>query len=297
MAIRYNEIRVRVHLDRIVANYQRMRALAPACIPVIKADAYGHGLVRVAAALAAAGAATLAVGTVAEAVLLRQSPFAGRVVALLGPLCADDADALLAYDILPFIARYEQLEQLGARGRATRERRGRPLDVAIKCDTGMRRLGFDSADGARLAQALKKQPDLRPVMLASHLATADNPAEKDFVLAQNARFLQMRRKLEAELGQRLDASLANSAAILAYPDTVIGTDSHTTMINGLGVLGWGVGGIEAEGASPAFGDCAAAARLCRTRTAAAMAATRMRSFMYTPCREVEVPYNIGASGL
>ena len=35
---------------------------------------------------------------------------------------------------------------------------------------------------------------------------------------------------------------------LAYPDTVVGTDSHTTMINGLGVLGWGVGGIEAEAA-------------------------------------------------
>ena len=33
---------------------------------------------------------------------------------------------------------------------------------------------------------------------------------------------------------------------LVYPDTVVGTDSHTTMINGLGVLGWGVGGIEAE---------------------------------------------------
>ena len=35
---------------------------------------------------------------------------------------------------------------------------------------------------------------------------------------------------------------------IAYPDTVVGTDSHTTMINGLGVLGWGVGGIEAEAA-------------------------------------------------
>ena len=35
---------------------------------------------------------------------------------------------------------------------------------------------------------------------------------------------------------------------LAYPDTLIGTDSHTTMVNGLGVLGWGVGGIEAEAA-------------------------------------------------
>jgi aconitate hydratase len=35
---------------------------------------------------------------------------------------------------------------------------------------------------------------------------------------------------------------------LAYPDTLVGTDSHTTMINGLGILGWGVGGIEAEAA-------------------------------------------------
>jgi aconitate hydratase len=36
--------------------------------------------------------------------------------------------------------------------------------------------------------------------------------------------------------------------VVAYPDTLVGTDSHTTMINGLGVLGWGVGGIEAEAA-------------------------------------------------
>src|SRR5207248_10659095 len=40
----------------------------------------------------------------------------------------------------------------------------------------------------------------------------------------------------------------NGAKPQAYPDTLVGTDSHTTMINGLGVLGWGVGGIEAEAA-------------------------------------------------
>ena len=39
-----------------------------------------------------------------------------------------------------------------------------------------------------------------------------------------------------------------SGQSIAYPDTLVGTDSHTTMINGLGVLGWGVGGIEAEAA-------------------------------------------------
>ena len=41
---------------------------------------------------------------------------------------------------------------------------------------------------------------------------------------------------------------ASNGATRAFPDTLVGTDSHTTMINGIGVLGWGVGGIEAEAA-------------------------------------------------
>ncbi len=44
------------------------------------------------------------------------------------------------------------------------------------------------------------------------------------------------------------AGVGADASGLAYPDTVVGTDSHTTMVNGLGVLAWGVGGIEAEAA-------------------------------------------------
>jgi aconitate hydratase len=43
-------------------------------------------------------------------------------------------------------------------------------------------------------------------------------------------------------------SEAADGSTVAYPDTLVGTDSHTTMVNGLGVLGWGVGGIEAEAA-------------------------------------------------
>ncbi len=49
-----------------------------------------------------------------------------------------------------------------------------------------------------------------------------------------------------EAASRTMQHVARSTQHLAYPDTVVGTDSHTTMINGLGVLGWGVGGIEAE---------------------------------------------------
>jgi aconitate hydratase len=50
------------------------------------------------------------------------------------------------------------------------------------------------------------------------------------------------------IAQAVWTSQDESGATVAYPDTCVGTDSHTTMINGLGVLGWGVGGIEAEAA-------------------------------------------------
>lgn len=50
------------------------------------------------------------------------------------------------------------------------------------------------------------------------------------------------------LGRGVWSSQAADGKMIAYPDTLVGTDSHTTMINGMGVLGWGVGGIEAEAA-------------------------------------------------
>ncbi|RJY09242.1 aconitate hydratase AcnA [Aurantiacibacter aquimixticola] len=50
------------------------------------------------------------------------------------------------------------------------------------------------------------------------------------------------------IGKCVWSSEDQNGELVAYPDTCVGTDSHTTMINGLGVLGWGVGGIEAEAA-------------------------------------------------
>src|SRR6516165_2461448 len=46
--------------------------------------------------------------------------------------------------------------------------------------------------------------------------------------------------------QHAQSTINNQPSTVFYPDTLVGTDSHTTMINGLGVVGWGVGGIEAE---------------------------------------------------
>ena len=58
--------------------------------------------------------------------------------------------------------------------------------------------------------------------------------------------------LKIEDGEFVDSETADPVpqpdVVVAYPDTLVGTDSHTTMVNGLSVLGWGVGGIEAEAA-------------------------------------------------
>ena len=55
-------------------------------------------------------------------------------------------------------------------------------------------------------------------------------------------------QVNVEFLSRVVFAQENKGVLQAYPDTVVGTDSHTTMVNGLGVLGWGVGGIEAEAA-------------------------------------------------
>ena len=55
-------------------------------------------------------------------------------------------------------------------------------------------------------------------------------------------------QVNVEYLSRVVFAQENNGVLQAYPDTVVGTDSHTTMVNGLGILGWGVGGIEAEAA-------------------------------------------------
>ena len=55
-------------------------------------------------------------------------------------------------------------------------------------------------------------------------------------------------QVNIELPRRVVVLTDIDGVTVAYPDTLVGTDSHTTMVNGLGVMGWGVGGIEAEAA-------------------------------------------------
>jgi alanine racemase len=213
MTIPFNYLRVRVRVASIVDNYKALCREGGETIAVVKADAYGHGLIPVAGALAAAGAKTFAVGTVDEAVALRDSGVPGRIISLLGPIDAEECQTLWAHDVIPFVHHPEQLQLLADVARHM----DASLGVALKCDTGMRRLGFTRKQAAEAARIISACPGLHLAMLSSHLATADDPEDVDYVAAQIQEFTAIRDLLRAS-GLSFQSNLANSAAILAHPE-------------------------------------------------------------------------------
>ncbi len=212
MTIAYNKLSVRVRLGALRRNFQRLRRMAPAAMPVIKSDAYGHGLMPVARALEAAGADAFAAGTVGEGVQLRDGGIPGRIVALLGATDADDAECCVARSIVPAVYSADQLELL-----ASRAAPGQQVDIALKFDTGMARLGFTEADLPALLDRLHARPMLRPVLAMSHLAVSDDPERAHFTRQQGEAFTRILAGVRAAW-PAAQGSLANSAALLAHPE-------------------------------------------------------------------------------
>lgn len=213
MSIPFNMLEARIDLGRIVDNYRFLRSKAAGLMPVIKADAYGHGLVPVARALAREGAATFCVGSVAEAVALRQADVSGRIVALLGPLDPGDYAGSVEYDLTPLVGRFEQLDAL----QQAAAREARTARLGLKFDTGMSRLGFGESDTGRIAEVLGRSPNLRLELVTSHLATADEDGGIEYVMEQADRFRSIVNRLR-QAGLRFEANLCNSAGILGFPE-------------------------------------------------------------------------------
>jgi alanine racemase len=207
--------RTRIHLDRIRRNFKRIGP-AERLVAVVKSDAYGHGLLPVAEALAQCGAQSFAVGTVSEALLLRSRGFGNAAnsdafcLALLGALTPEEMAQTAAADIVPLVHDQPSLELAAAHGSPER-----PLRIAVKWDTGMTRLGFTPEDASTVIERLISLPGLKPVLCISHLAAADAPEQDACTNQQIQTFsaiVQQMRRFPA-----LRATLANSAAALGHP--------------------------------------------------------------------------------
>lgn len=142
-------------------------------IAVVKADAYGHGAVPVARALAGAGCRRFAVVTVSEAVQLRQAGIDEPILVLGGIHGSDEAREVVARLLTPVVHAPDALELLG--GVVSRD--GRPLPVQVEVDTGMRRLGATAENGDALAlmRRVAEEPSVTLAGTFTHLARADEP--------------------------------------------------------------------------------------------------------------------------
>lgn len=203
-----------INLGRLVNNYKEIcRRVFPARVMcVVKANAYGHGMKRCAAALYAAGANAFAVATAEEAVALREYVGDSDIL-VLSPSSPSSLRAMLDKGIIQTISSLEYAALLMA------EKRGpERLPVHIKIDTGMNRIGF-SADEKGVSQiaAIAENPgfDIRGVF--SHFACSDEPSSP-LTDIQKKRFdevLEMLRARGIECGTR---HISNSAAALSRPD-------------------------------------------------------------------------------
>jgi alanine racemase len=208
-----HHVEVRVSKQVFFENIQTVRKLvAPAklCV-VMKANAYGHGLEPLAPIAVRAGADYLGICTNPEAEKVRglglQIPLLRLRMALPGEL----DQSLSELEIEEQVGTVEAAEYLARAG----VRRGRPVDVHLKIDTGMGRGGFFPEDLPEILRVLALDGlRLRGVM--THLATADGPN-----LDQTDRQLAQMRALGAALAARLGPDVLihthNSAATVRLP--------------------------------------------------------------------------------
>lgn len=193
------------HLDlpALAANLARVRACAPGAqvLAVVKANAYGHGLARVLPALASADG--LALIELDAAIALREGGYRRPILLLEGFFDATELEPISARGLGVVVHAVEQVSML------EHAKLSRPLDVHLKLNTGMNRLGIVPADARALAQRLAQAPAVASLSLMMHFARAD---EADGIAEPLARFTA------ACEGLPYPRSLANSAGVVRYAE-------------------------------------------------------------------------------
>ena len=225
-------------LPALSHNLARVRHLAPGrrIMAVIKANAYGHGMVKAATALQDADA--FAVACLDEALVLREAGISQPLVLLEGFFTAAELPLLIRHQLIAVVHHEEQLAIL------ERSRLGAPLAVWIKVDSGMHRLGIAPEQLPGLWGRFNDCPSLHVLGFMTHLANAD-VRDDPLTLHQVERFHQAVASYPGE------HSIANSAAILNWSQAHGDWVRPGIMLYGVSPFADSVG--ESQGLQPAMG--------------------------------------------
>lgn len=205
--------RLEIDLTTLRDNFRNIVALVGPqvkVLAVVKADAYGHGLVEVAGCLARAGATLFGVADVAEGRRLREAGIVGEIVVLLGGRTGPVTE-LLEYDLTPVVYDREYLRELAGAAAAA----GRTAPVHLKVDTGMRRLGICPEELPEFVELIGSLASLRLAGILSHFPHSDSE-DLGPTSEQNRRFSEIVATLGVA-GEAPVLHIANSAAFLREP--------------------------------------------------------------------------------
>jgi len=221
----YRPTKAYIHLPALRHNLSVVKSIAPQSkvLAVIKANGYGHGITRVAHHLSSADG--FGVASIDEAMVLRQKGFLHRILLLEGLFSEAELALVYQHRLDLVVHSHHQLEWL----------LDSPFDsqinVWVKFDTGMHRLGFHPDDVSWVMQQLQQSNKAFHIHLMSHLASADESAS--FTEKQISKFDVLSQPYN------YPKSLANSAGLQSYPLT------HNDWVRP-GIMLYGAGLCEAE---------------------------------------------------
>lgn len=202
-----------IDLDAIKSNFDSLKSRVPSSVKtmaVVKANAYGHGAVRVAKTLEKK-ADYFAVAVIEEAIELRDGGIKNPIL-ILSYTSPYQFEALINNELIPSVYRYEDAEMLSQEAC----RLGKTAVIHIAVDTGMSRIGFkDSEKSADTVKKISELPNIRVEGIFSHFACAD-AEDKACALGQKKRFDNFISMLE-ERGLTIPVKhICNSASIIDF---------------------------------------------------------------------------------
>ena len=206
-----------IDLDKLAFNFHSVKKFVGAelkYMAIVKADAYGHGAVRCSQRLEKEGIDWFGVALPTEGVELRENGIRKRILCL-GGFWDGEENLLLNNHLTPVIYQIKQAEKFNE---AAKKRNVR-VEIHVKIDTGMGRIGVRFDEVEEFAEKLKKFENLHLEGLMTHFAAADNLDENEFTHLQINRFEDALQVFENKGFNSVYKDLANSPASVAHPES------------------------------------------------------------------------------
>jgi alanine racemase len=220
---------IEIDLRQFRRNWQVINAYKPANVGigfVVKDDAYGHGVTRLAEVATEFGVEMFVVASVREALEVRAK--FDQPILVLGERSPDEYETCLECGLIPCVSSYTGLAEL----QRTVKKLGRPFHLHVKIDTGMSRYGFRWSETDHIFKMLKESPELIVDGIMSHFAMSDE-LDKTFAQLQLARFNEAAAKAKVAGLQPKYLHICNSGGLLDLPE------AHFNLVR-IGILPLGV---------------------------------------------------------